>query len=134
MEKEELERYNNWDVVHKLKNIIERYGKARVYFCATSCGLNNRASTRNKMKKWIRKNIQHNTRLIDVPDKRGRGWTEEGILAIRIDITTITDFIKTWVDLNTLRAKCGDSIFISDGQEVEVKVIQPNSILAIEFE
>lgn len=133
MSEQDIERYEQWDVVKKVKDTIQRYGKARVYFCATSCGLDSRTSSRNKMFKWIQRNWQYRAKLINVPDKRGKGYTEEGILAIRIDITRTTDFIKTWVDLNTLRARCGCSIFISDGQEVNVRVMSPHEVLALEY-
>jgi len=124
-----LGKYREWNPFKEVELQLSKTHTARVYFFATSCGQKHKARTETKVRKICQERIMVPWKII--------GWKKdpinrESMLAVRVDIANVLDFVLIWELLNSVRLPCGDSPFLGDGQDYYIHVIQPNYVCSIE--
>mgnify|MGYP006268287079 CR=1 FL=1 len=122
----EEEKFNDWEPYVKFSSILQKCGMVRVYFCATSCGLDSFSTSRRRLEMWMDRNGKSTLQLIN------RSTKLCNFLAVRADIRSDDEFKSLWLDLMKVRARCGHSIFVSEHGEMEVVACEPGTVLAIE--
>lgn len=136
-EDDKLEKYREWDVFKKLEEILAKHGKARVYLVATSCGMNSPKSTFRKMRDFAQ--VHPGVRSIALKSEEWGGTKyKDGYSTKTVSTPALTAivqnaevFMRLWEEANKIRAwGCGCSILISDGQAVDVRVMDPDCVTA----
>ena len=109
---------SEWEeFLKEVDSLIPQWGGcAKVYFFATSCGLESYKISKNKLGnfEW------GNSRYVALA-KNIQGF--EPSLALKTHVSSAEELKKCFFEVNKLRAKCGCSIFISDGQEINIQVM-----------
>ena len=123
------EKLKGWEPFDKVKKMLSEKGEARVYLVATSCGLRAPKSTATSIQKyadthrplqfvWLQHEEWLGTRAGKERSKSVR------VPALRAKIKTVEAFVHLWMDAQRIHSKsCGCSVFISDGQEFDVRVM-----------
>lgn len=126
--------------VQKLVDKQPRVGipKVNAYFMATDCGLKTFGRTKQKLEKFAEDHKLTEVTVVATKDmKFARRYNEEPQVGLKVPVTSSGDLKVKWLQVvdpkSKLTASCGCSIFISDGQGIDIKVLEPNSHLEIEL-
>ena len=127
----ELQNFKSWEPYQEVEKIIARDGLARIYLVATSCGMKSPSRTATKLREYATRN--RGIRYTDLESyESGRNGKEKIIKtpALTCLINSPDAFVHLWNDAARIRASCGCSVFISDGQAVDIRVIGKDYALA----
>ncbi len=120
---------NVWQPLTDLKKVLAEKGEARVYIVATSCGMRSPGSTMTKIMDFA--NL-HGIRYVDLESEEWNGKKGTKIVktpALRIKVKSTEAFLNLWKDAVKLRSRsCGCSVFYSDGQAYDIRVMSTDSI------
>lgn len=111
---------------NEVKEQLKLHVALKTYFFATGCGLDSYNFSRRKL---IAFSGQHPDFKF-VEEKREPHVVPS--MALVTFISSVADLNSKWEKVMRLSAKCGCSIFLSDGQEIEISIIEPDHVLAIE--
>ena len=105
-------------------------GIANAYFMATDCGLDSYSQTCRKLKRYA----GMHTCFTFVEDKLSE--SDQAQAGLKVKINSALEIKQLWHALmspqNRLTAKCGCSIFVSDGQGVDIRVLPTTHKLGFE--
>ena len=118
------------DFLKRVSVQLSEWHTANAYFMATDCGLNSYSQTCRKLKRYA----GMHTCFTFVEDKLSE--SDQAQAGLKVKINSALEIKQLWHALmspqNRLTAKCGCSIFVSDGQGVDIRVLPETSKLGFE--
>lgn len=122
LEKANPGRFEDNHFDQRLHKVLTEKPEARVYFVVTSCGMSTPARTGAKVRKWVAEHPR--TEYVTLPS-----WENRRVPAVKATIKSGRELKEIWASLVKISAPaCGCSAFISDAQEIDVRVMSMDYI------